>query len=249
MTVASVTPGGGAITTDCPPSTLEHSVDDPRYLGIPPQGNSTSSSASAPSNRLRKPLYDISLNTLKISPTTLTFSNYVNSVNTSCSTQSSYTPPTSNTTPVSASPLSMSWDGRYKKLQQMSLGAATFLTFLCSLHPDDIPEALFCRMWSTRECWNCEGEIEHVNVSVNAPLVDVLTRQTQFNENIQLLESFRFIKIILMPTISRIYRLLLRTKNNQWSPTPICTYLSSPFASPLRLVFRLKLPQQFLCVP
>ena len=183
MTVASVTPSGGAITTDSPPSTLE-----------PSQGNSTSLSASAPSNRLRKPLYDTSLNTLNIPPTTLTFSNNVSSVDTSCSTQSSYTPPILNTRPVSVSPLSVSWDGRYKKLQQMSLGAATLLTFLCLLHPDDIPEVLFCRMWSTRECWNCEGEIEHVNVSVDIPLVDVLTRQTQFNENIQLLESFGFIK-------------------------------------------------------
>lgn len=76
----------------------------------------------------------------------------------------------------------------------MSLGAATPLKFLCSLHPDDIPGVLFFRMWSTRGCWNCEGEIEYVNISMDAPLVDVLTRQHQFNKNIQLLESFRFIK-------------------------------------------------------
>ncbi len=49
-------------------------------------------------------------------------------------------------------------------------------------------------MWTTRECWSCDGEIEHVNVSRNAPLVNILTRQTQFHEDIQLLESLGFIK-------------------------------------------------------
>lgn len=94
----------------------------------------------------------------------------------------------------SASPLSMSWNERYLGLEQTSPDAALLLTFLCSLQADDIPEILFCRMWSTRECWSCDGEIEYVNASVNAPLVDLLTRQAQFHENIQLLESSGFIK-------------------------------------------------------
>ncbi|KAL9120182.1 MAG: hypothetical protein Q9187_003261 [Circinaria calcarea] len=102
--------------------------------------------------------------------------------------------PTSNVTPVSASLLSMSWDERILELEQTSPDAAMLLTFLCSLHPDDIPEILFCRMRSTREWWSCDGEIEHVNVSVNATLVDFLTRQAQFHENIRLLESSGFIK-------------------------------------------------------
>lgn len=89
---------------------------------------------------------------------------------------------------------SASWDERFLGLEQTSTDAATILKFLCALHPDEIPELLFCRMWTTRECWSCDGETEHVKVSLDAPLIGLLTRQTQFHEGIQLLESLGFIK-------------------------------------------------------
>ena len=195
-TFASVAPGGGTVTTDCPPSALERSIDDSRYLAMHPQEHCSSSSASALGNHLRNPLHDASLNTLNIPPRTLTFSDYVQCCSTSTfrSVHSSYTSPTSSVTPVSASPPSVSWGKRFLELEQTSPGAVALLKFLCSLHRDDIPEILFCRMWSTRECWSSDGEIVQVNVSVNAPLIDLLTRQTQFHENIRLLESFGFIK-------------------------------------------------------
>ncbi|KAI4260729.1 MAG: hypothetical protein LQ352_000121 [Teloschistes flavicans] len=89
---------------------------------------------------------------------------------------------------------SASWDERFPGLEHTSPDAATLLKFLCSLHPDEIPEILFCRMWTTRECWSCDGETEHVKVSLDAPLIGLLTCQTQFHEGIQLLESLGFIK-------------------------------------------------------
>ena len=180
----TVTLNQRVIITNCPLSALERSIDDLRYSAVHPQENGTSSSTSATGNHLWEPLHDASSNTLNIPPKTLTFLNY----------QSLYTSPTSNVIPVSASPLSVSWDERFLELKQTLPGAATLLMFLCLLHADDIPEILFCRMWSTRECWNSDGEIEHVNVSVNAPLVDLLTCRTQFHENIRLLECFGFIK-------------------------------------------------------
>ncbi len=145
----------------------------------------------APGNRSRNPLHDTSSSTLNLPPRTLTFSDQVQS-STSHYVQSSYTSPTSNVTPA-AWPLSMSWDEKFLELEQISLDAATLLKFLCLLHPVDIPEILFWRMWSTRESWSCDGEVEYFNISVNAPLVDLLTRETHFHENIRLLESFGFI--------------------------------------------------------
>lgn len=195
MSLPSVALCGGAITTDCPPPAPKSSIDDARYSAIHPQENGTSSSTLVPGNHLRGPLHDASLNTLNMPPRTLNFLDYVqwSPAGTPHSAQSSYTSPTSNVTPVSASSLSVR-DTRFLELKHTLPGAATLLTFLCSLHPDDIPEILLCRMWSTRECWNSDGEIEHVNVTVNAPLGDLLTCRTQFYENIRLLECFDFIK-------------------------------------------------------
>ena len=68
------------------------------------------------------------------------------------------------------------------------------LQFLCLLYLNDIPEILFCRMRSTRECWSCDGEIEHVQASVKASILDVFNCEAQFHENIHLLKSSGFIK-------------------------------------------------------
>ena len=145
------------------------------------QENCNSSFALAPSNRLRKPLHDALLNTLNIPSRVRTFSDYEQccSATTSHYVQSSYASP---------------WDGRFLELEQTSPDATTLLKFLYSLQPDEIPEVTFCRMWTTRECWSYDGEIEHVNILLNSPLVDLLKRQSQFHENIQLLESLGFIK-------------------------------------------------------
>ncbi len=195
MNLASVAPAERSITERLS-SALERSIDDPRHLVMQHQENCRSSSALAPGNHLRPPLYDASLNTLNIPQRTRTFSDYVRCCSTSTShdVQSSYTSPTSNVMPAPALHLSASWDERFLRLEQTSPNAATFLKFLCTLQPDEIPEILFCRMWTTRECWSCDGEIEHVDVSLNAPLINFLTRQTQFYEDIQLLESLGFIK-------------------------------------------------------
>lgn len=182
--------------TDSPSSALERLIDNPRCSTMHRQETCSSSSALAPDNQIRNPLHDAALNTLNIPLRTWTFSDCLQYGlgTTSHYAQSSHVSPTSNVTPVSASHLSVSWDERFLELEQTSPDAATLLKFLCSLQPDEIPEILFCHMWTTRECWGCEGKIEHVNVSLNAPLVNILTCQTQFHEDIQLLESLGFIK-------------------------------------------------------
>lgn len=179
--------------TDCLPSAIDRSNEDPRYLAMHLQGNCSSSSALAPS--LRNPLHDASLSTLNIPPRTRTFSDYAqcSSMSTSHCVQSSCASPTSRIMPVSVSRLSASWNERFLELEQTSPDAATLLKFLCSLQPDDIPEILFCRMWTARECWSCNGEIDHLNVSLSDPLIDLLTRQTQFHGESQLLECLGFI--------------------------------------------------------
>jgi len=190
MTFACAATGERAIT-DRLSSAFERSIDDPRYLGMHRQENYSSSSALA-----LNPLHDASLNTLNISSRIRTFSDYEHwcFATTSHYVQSSDASPISNVTPVSASHLSASWDKRFLKLEQTSPDATTLLKFLHSLQSDKIPEIIFCRMWTTRECWSCDNELEHVNILLNGPLVDLLTRQSQFHENIQLLESLGFIK-------------------------------------------------------
>lgn len=85
--------------------------------------------------------------------------------------------------------LSPGIQGNIRRLEQWSPQAHKFFTFLCALDSDDIPEALFCRMWSPREHWGTEGEVECNSISVVDPFVELLTNATYFHDNIRILES------------------------------------------------------------
>lgn len=171
-------PNEGASTTGCQLPAPERALDDFRH-------SCGSSATSVPGNQLRNPLRDV-----------VSTDQYMQccSVRAPSSAQSPSTLPTSSVISVSAAVPSVSWDERFQELQQASPDSARFLTFLCSLRPGDIPEILFHRIRGTRECWACDGEIKSITISVNDPLIDLLTHQTQFEKNVQLLESFGFVK-------------------------------------------------------
>ena len=179
MTFAYATTDKRAIT-DHLSSAFERSIDDPRYLGIYRQENCNSLSILASSNHLRNSFHDALLNILNIPLRIRTFSDNEKccSVTITHYVQSSYASPISNVTPVSASHLSAFWNERFLELKETSPDATTLLKFLHLSQPDKIPEIMFCRIWTPRECWSCDDEIEHVNVLLNGPLVDLLTSQS-----------------------------------------------------------------------
>ena len=176
-------------------STLEQSTDDPRYLAVGYREKCNSSSASAPGDHPRNSLFDTSPNTSNIAQgaQTMEYVRYC-SAGAAHDVESSCTSPMSSAMPVSVVDRSTSWDERFLRLERISPDAVILLEFLCTLQPGEIPEIVFCRMWTSRECWSCDGEIERVNIPLSAPLIDLVTRPSLFHEHARLLESFGFIK-------------------------------------------------------
>jgi hypothetical protein len=107
-------------------------------------------------------------------------------------------------------------------LEKSSTQAYKFLTFLCALDYDDIPEALFCRIWCPREQWSAEGEIECKSISVVDPFVDLLTNASLFHSNIRTLESSGLIESMPGPLKLRKFYVepLVRKFINMRRPNP-----------------------------